>query len=68
MPACQKVLKDWDNLILKDNILYWKLSLSGTDINQLLLPEVYHDTALAGLHDEAGHQGKDHTMYVIGEV
>ena len=34
-PACQKVLKDWDNLFIKDNILYRKHSLSGTDIIQL---------------------------------
>ena len=64
-PACQKVLKDWDNLFLKDNILYRKHSLSGTDIIQLLLPEVYRDIALAGLHDEAGHQGRDRTMSLV---
>ena len=64
-PACQKVLKDWDNLFLKDNILYRKHSLSGTDIIQLLLPEVYRDIALAGLHDEARHQGRDRTMSLV---
>ena len=64
-PACQKVFKDWDNLFLKDNILYRKHSLSGTDIIQLLLPEVYRDIALAGLHDEAGHQGRDRTMSLV---
>ena len=27
-----------------------------------MLPVVYHDIVLAGLHDEAGHQGTDHTI------
>ena len=62
---CQKVLKDWDNLFLKDDILYRKHSLNGTDVNQLVLPEVYRDIALQGLHDEAGHQGRDRTMSLV---
>ena len=64
-PSCQKVLKDWDNLFLKDNFLYQKHSLSDTCINQLFLPEVYCDIALVGLHDEAGHQGRDQTMSLV---
>ena len=64
-PACQKVLKDWDNLFIKDNIFYCKHSLSGTDIIQLFLPEVYLDIALAGLHDEAGHQERDPTLSLM---
>ena len=61
----QKVLKDWDNLFLKDDILYRKHSLNGTDVNQLVLPEVYRDIALQGLHDEAGHQGRYRTMSLV---
>ena len=62
---CQKVLKDWDNLFLKDDILYRKHSLNGIDVNQLVLPEVYRDIALQGLHDEASHQGRDCTMSLV---
>ena len=62
---CQKILKDWDNLFLRDNVLYRKHSLSGSDIQQLVLPEVYQDIALKGLHDEAGHQGRDRTMSLV---
>ena len=58
-PVCTKVPKDWDNLFLKDNFLYLKNSLSGTDINNHLI-------AVAGLHDEAGHQGRD-SHYGIGK-
>ena len=60
--ACQKFLKDWDNLFLKDNILYRKHSLGGTDVNQLVLPEVYRGIALVVLLDEACHQGRDRTI------
>ena len=62
---CQKILKDWDNLFLRNNGLYRKHSLGGTDIQQLVLPEVYQDIALKGLHDEAGHQGRDRTMSLV---
>ena len=62
---CQKILKDWDNLFLRDIVLYRKHSLSGSDIQQLVLPEVYQDIALKGLHDEAGHQGRDRTMSLV---
>ena len=31
----------------------------------MVLPEVYHDIALQGLHDEAEHQGKGHIMSLV---
>ena len=62
---CQKYLRDWGSLFLKDNVLYHKFSFHGNDVNQLLLPIVYHDIALAGLHDEAGHQGRDRTISLV---
>ena len=62
---CQKFLRDWDHLLMKDNILYRKHSIQSTEVNQLLLPEVYHDIAIAGLHDEAGHQGRDRTLSLV---
>ena len=30
-----------------------------------MLPEIYWDIALAGLHDEGGHQGRDRTMWLV---
>ena len=64
-PSFQNVLKDWDDLFHKDNILYLKHSLSGNDIKQLLLPEVYRDIALVGRFDEAGNQARDHNMPLV---
>ena len=65
---CQKYLRDWDSLFLKDNLLYCKFSFHGNNVNQLLLPIVNHDIALAALHDEAGHQGRDHTISLVKSV
>ena len=62
---CQKVLKDWDNLFLKGDILYRKHFLCVTDINQLVLHEANHDISLQGLHDKAGHQGRDRIMSLV---
>ena len=62
---CQKYLREWDNLFLRDNVLYRKASINGSKINQLVLTVVYHDVALAGLHDEAGHQGRDRTVSLV---
>ena len=63
--SCQKYLREWDHLFMKDNILYRKHSLQGTEVNQLVLPEVYHGIALAGLYDEAGHQARDRTLSLM---
>ena len=32
---------------------------------QLVLPVDYSDVVLKGLHDDAGHQGKDRTLYLV---
>ena len=62
---CQKYLRNWDHLFLKDNILFRKHSLHEIEVNHLVLPVVYHDIALAGLHYEAGHQGRDRTISLV---
>lgn len=62
---CQKILRDWDNLFFKDGILHRRHHLNNTTVNQLVLPEVYRDIALVGLHDEAGHQGRDRTLSLV---
>ena len=45
--------------------MYHRHSLNSTSINQLVLPEICRDIALAGLHDETGHQGRDRTMSLV---
>ena len=60
-----KLLREWDKLILKDDILYRQSQLYGENVTQLVLPVAYHDLALTGYHDDAGHQGRDRTGYLI---
>ena len=52
-------------MFLNDNILCWKHSFNGADINQLILSEVYRDIALAGPHDEACHKRRDRIMSFV---
>ena len=60
-----KLLREWDRLIIKDEILYRQGQLYGENLTQLVLPLAYHDLALTGYHDDAGHQGRDRTAYLI---
>ena len=60
-----KLLKEWDKLVLKDDVLFRHSSLYGEKVKQLVLPFVYRDLALTGYHDDAGHQGRDRTTYLI---
>jgi hypothetical protein len=32
---------------------------------QLVLPVDYREVVLKGLHDDAGHQGRDRTLYLV---
>jgi hypothetical protein len=35
---------------------------------QLVLPVDYKEVVLKGLHDDAGHQGRDRTLYFITKI
>ena len=60
----QKFLREWKNLHIKDNILHRTASLDGQPVEQLVIPFAYRKLALKGVHDEAGHQGKDKTLWL----
>lgn len=60
-----KLLKEWDKLALKSGVLFRHSNLYGEKVTQLVLPFVYRDLALTGYHDDAGHQGRDRTTYLI---
>ena len=59
------LLREWDKLALKDDVLYREGQLYGKKVTQLVLPLAYRDIALTGYHDDAGHQGRDRTAYLI---
>ena len=61
----RRILNEWNKLSLKDGVLYRFCDLNGEKIQQLVLPEVYRDVAITGLHDDVGHQGRDRTLYLV---
>jgi hypothetical protein len=50
---------------MKDEILYRYSNLYSEKVSQLVLPPVYRDVVFQGLHDDAGHQGRDITLFLI---
>ena len=60
-----KLLREWDKLSLRDEVLYRQSQLYGENVSQLVLPIAFRDLALTGYHDDAGHQGRDRTGYLI---
>lgn len=61
----RRLLNDWNKLTLSDGVLYRTCDLKGEKVRQLVLPRVYRDIALRGLHDDVGHQGRDRTLYLV---
>lgn len=61
----RKLLNEWKRLFFKNGILYRKCVLSSETVHQLVLPNAFRDETLTGLHDDAGHQGRDRTLYLI---
>lgn len=51
--------------MFKNEVLLRKSLINGFLVDQLVLPEVYHEVAFKGLHDEAGHQSRDRTVSLI---
>ena len=60
-----KLLREWDKLSLRNEVLYRQSQLYGENVSQLVLPIAFRDLALTGYHDDAGHQGRDRTGYLI---
>ena len=52
----------WKQLTLRNNILYYKVSIQDTEQFRLVLPSQLRKRALIGIHDECGHLGRDKTI------
>ena len=63
--AVRKLLREWDRLKLQDNLLYRAGTVSGNPVDQLVLPEAFQDVVFMGLHDDAGHQGRERTIALV---
>ena len=63
--SVRQYLRQWPYLFMKDHVLYKRGIVSGNPVDQLVLPEVYHDLVFTGLHDDAGHQGSERTASLL---
>lgn len=61
----RKLLNEWKRLFIKNGILYRKCVLSSETVHQLVLPDAFRDLTFTGLHDDAGHQGRDRTLCLV---
>ena len=57
-------LRGWERLYLDGGIFYHGGWVCGQSVAQLVLPEVFRDVVFTGLLDEAGHQGRDRTVFL----
>lgn len=59
------MIKEWDCLVIRNNVLLRRRLTDGHDTFQLILPAEFCDQALRGLHDEVGHPGRDCTLDLV---
>ncbi|KAK3521121.1 hypothetical protein QTP86_021290, partial [Hemibagrus guttatus] len=61
-----RMLKHWEKLEVKDNVLYRRSKDRVGKIRyQLVLPHSLRAAALEGTHDDAGHQGQSRTLHLV---
>lgn len=63
-PAVRRYLREINRLSIHDGILYRTATLDGQQVRQLLIPESYRNIAIKGIHNDAGHQGKEKTLWL----
>lgn len=61
----QLMLRLWDQLVMRDEVLYRKRLLNGVPSFQLVLPRTFQNEALDSLHDCMGHMGVDRTTDLV---
>lgn len=61
-----RLLKSWDKLIVKSGVLYHvsKSPVTKKKAYLYVVPASLKATVLGGVHDEAGHQGQQRTLYL----
>lgn len=59
--------KIFHSLKIIRGILYRETKDGENTIKQLVLPKIYHNTVLQGLHNDVGHPGRDRTLSLIRE-
>lgn len=61
----KKLLRERKRLTLVNGILHRRRGVEGESHLQLVLPQVYHEVALKGCHDDVGHLGRDRTCNLL---
>lgn len=46
-------------------VLYREVVYNGEEVKQLVLPKIYHQKVLKGLHTDIGHPGRDRTLSLV---
>ena len=57
-----QLIREWDLLAIRDNVLLRGCLTDGHKTFQLILPAEFRNQALMGLHDDVGHPGRDRTL------
>ncbi|KAL6472418.1 hypothetical protein MHYP_G00186060 [Metynnis hypsauchen] len=62
-PELGLMKREAEKLVIRDELLYRvKKALSGVEIFQLVLPQIYRQKVLMALHDDMGHLGVERTL------
>ncbi|MEW8545658.1 MAG: DDE-type integrase/transposase/recombinase, partial [Candidatus Thiodiazotropha sp.] len=61
----RRFLRDWDKLVIEDDILFRHASVDGQNWKQLVLPKELQDIVFRSYHDDLGHQGRDRTLSLL---
>ena len=66
-PEVLILLREWERLGLNEDILCRMRMVHGKTTFQLVLPKLFRDKAMLGLHDHVGHPGIDRTVELVRE-
>lgn len=59
------LMRQFNRLCLKDDVLYRETTIDGEVRKQLVLPITHASTVLEALHNDMGHPGKDRTLSLL---
>lgn len=63
-PDVKLLLRQWSKLELLNGVLYRKFNDHDSPVYQLVLPQLYRDRAMQGVHDEVGHLGFERALHL----
>jgi hypothetical protein len=75
LPIRQNYISPEDNIMKRNfekfkiirGVMYREITKGDDHLRQLVLPQIYRETALQGLHNDVGHPGRDRTLSLLQE-